>query len=238
MKIFLAGASGAIGRPLVNLLRRTGHDVAGTTRSEESATALRALGCEAVVVDVFDKAALERAVTTAKPDVVMHQLTALAAGSNPESLQQNARLRREGTPNLVEAAVKAGAGRIIAQSIAWAYAPKTPPYREDDPLDLDATGARAVSVVQGVVPLENAVLSNKDIEGVVLRYGQLYGPGTWAETPMGTSPVHVEAAAYAALLAIDHGRPGIYNITDPGSEAVSDKAVAELGWSYDFRVKT
>jgi nucleoside-diphosphate-sugar epimerase len=237
MKIFLAGASGAIGRPLVKMLRDEGHDVVGTTRSQESATALRALGCEAVVVDVFDKEALTRAVTAAKPDIVMHQLTALAGGSNPESLQQNARLRREGTPNLVEAAVKAGARRIIAQSIAWAYAPKEPPYYEDDPLDLNATGARAVSVVQGVVPLENAVLGNTNIEGVVLRYGQLYGPGTWAEAPTGTSPVHVEAAAYAALLALDRGAPGIYNITDPGSEAVSDKAVAELGWSSAFRVE-
>ncbi|MDF2116810.1 NAD(P)-dependent oxidoreductase [Roseiarcaceae bacterium H3SJ34-1] len=237
MKIFLAGASGAIGRPLVKMLRGAGHEVVGTTRSQESAKALRALDCEAVVVDVFDKAALVQTVTVAKPDVVMHQLTALAAGSNPESLQQNARLRREGTPNLVEAAIKAGVRRFIAQSIAWAYAPKTPPYREDDPLDLGATGARAVSVVQGVVPLENAVLHNDDIEGVVLRYGQLYGPGTWAERPTGSSPVHVEAAAFAALLAVDHGERGIYNITDPGSEAVSDKAVAELGWSSTFRLK-
>jgi nucleoside-diphosphate-sugar epimerase len=237
MKIFLAGAAGAIGRPLVKLLREAGHDVTGTTRSEESAKALRALGCDAVIVDVFDKAALEQAVMAAKPDVVMHQLTALSGGSTPESLPMNARLRREGTPNLVDAAVKAGARRIVAQSIAWAYAPKMPPYREDDGLDLEATGARNVSVVQGVVPLENAVLHNDKIEGVVLRYGQLYGPGTWAETPTGTSPVHVEAAAYAALLALDHGKAGIYNITDPGSEAVSDKAVAELGWSSEFRVK-
>jgi nucleoside-diphosphate-sugar epimerase len=235
MNIFLAGASGAVGRPLLRLLQGAGHHVTGATRSESGAAALAALGATAALVDVFDAAALERAVLVARPEVVIHQLTALNGPPppTPDRLAANARIRREGTPNLVRAARAAGARRLVAQSIAWVYAPKALPYREDDPLN---TASGNVSIVQGVVPLEQAVLNAPGLEGIVLRYGQFYGPGTWSEKPAGASPVHVEAAAYAAFLAIDHGRPGIYNIAEPGSEACSDKAVAELGWRADFRL--
>jgi nucleoside-diphosphate-sugar epimerase len=240
LRIFLAGASGVIGRPLVQLLREAGHDVVGTTRSEEGRSALRALGCEPATVDVFDATALEREVAAARPEVVIHQLTSLKGGFDPavqeQAIRRNARLRREGTANLVRAARAAGARRLIAQSIAWAYAPKALPYREDDLLDVAASGLRAVSVGQGVVPLEQAVLEQAGIDGIVLRYGQLYGPGTWTDTPGGSSPVHVEAAAWACLLAVDRGHHGIYNIADPGGEAASDKAVAELGWRAGFRL--
>lgn len=240
LAIFLAGASGVIGRSLIPLLRDAGHHVTGSTRAPDNQAKLRALGIEAVIVDVFDGEALGRAVSAAAPDVVIHQLTDLSAGLDPSSrtevLMRNARLRRDGTANLVNAARAAGARRLIAQSIAWAYAPKDPPYVESDPLDVGASGLRGVSVGNGVVPLETAVLGHSDFEGIVLRYGELYGPGTWSAEPNGASPVHVEAAAYAAFLAIDHGSPGAYNIAELGGAVAIDKAVAELGWRSDFRL--
>ncbi len=240
-RVFLAGATGVIGRSLVPLLRGAGHSVIGTTRTAEGKAKLEAMGIGAVVVDVFDAAAVEMAVTTAAPDILIHQLTDLAAGIDPaapeEAMRRNARLRREGTANLVRAARVAGVKRVIAQSIAWAYAFKDLPFVESDPLDVKATGSRAVSILDGVIPLESAILNQDDFEGVVLRYGQLYGPGTWAADPEGTAPVQVDAAAYAAFLALDHGPPGVYNIADPGGVVSIDKALRELGWRPDFRLQ-
>lgn len=239
MNIFLAGASGAVGRPLVRLLVGAGHAVVGSTRTEAGAAVLRGLGCAPAIVDVFDADGLARVAAAARPEAVIHMLTDLGGvtGGPPqeETLRRNARLRREGTANLVQAACVAGARRLVVQSIAWAYAPKTPPYRETDPLYLEAEGTRAITVREGVAPLEELALGQPDLVGVVLRYGQFYGPGTWSGTPTGASPVHVDAAAHAAFLAIDHGPSGIYNIADPGGEAVSDKAAAALGWRADFR---
>jgi len=241
LRIFLAGATGVIGRPLIRLLRGAGHSVVGTTRTMEGKTVLEALGVEATVVDVFDRDALAQVVKGAGPDVVIHQLTDLAAGLDPkvqeETLKRNARLRREGTANLVRAARAAGVKRLVAQSIAWAYAPKELPWREGDPLDVDATGLRAISVRDGVVPLEAAVLDQGDFDGIVLRYGQLYGPGTWSREPTGTAPVHVEAAAHAAFLAVARGRPAAYNIAEPGGAVAIDRAVSELGWRPAFRLE-
>ncbi len=239
LRIFLAGASGVLGSALIPVLNRAGHIVTGTTRTVEGRDRLLSLGVQPVIVDVFDRPTLERAVVAASPDVVIHQLTDLSAGLDDPSirgevLQRNARLRREGTANLVAAARAAGTRRIVAQSIAWVYAPKNPPYRETDPLDTSATGLRGVTVLDGVMPLEAAVLGQPDFAGVVLRYGELYGPGTWSDRPSGTAPVHVDAAAYAAFLAIDHGEPGIYNIAEPGGAVAIDKAMAELGWCPDF----
>jgi nucleoside-diphosphate-sugar epimerase len=240
LRIFLAGAAGAIGRPLSRLLRDSGHSVVGTTRTLDGKAKLEAFGIEAAVVDVFDREALGQAVKRAAPEIVIHQLTDLAAGLDPkvrdETLKRNARLRREGTANLVRAAKAAGARRLVAQSIAWAYAPKETPWREDDPLDVDATGLRAISVRDGVIPLENAVLAQDGFEGLVLRYGQLYGPGTWSAEPKGDAPVHVEAAAHAAFLAVSRGRPAAYNIADPGGAVAIDRAVTELGWRPEFRL--
>jgi hypothetical protein len=149
MKIFLAGATGAIGKRLVPLLLRAGHDVVGTTRSPTKAHALRAAGVEPVVVDVFDASALSRAVTDARADVVLHQLTDLPPGLDPtqmaEGTLRNARMRREGTKNLVAAMHRAGVYRLVAQSIAWMYAPGPEPHSEDDPLDVYAEGTRAIT---------------------------------------------------------------------------------------------
>ena len=214
-QIFLAGASGAIGSRLTPLLLGAGHDVCGSTRSAAKAEALRALGAEPVVVDVFDAAALARAVASARPDVVIHQLTDLPKDLDPRemgaAIVRTARIRSEGTLNLVRAALAAGARRLVAQSIAWAYAPGAEPHAETDPLDTGAEGDGAINV-QGLIALEDLTLKSPPLEGVVLRYGQLYGPGTPFDRPSREVPLHVDAAAYAALLAVSQGDPGIYNI--------------------------
>ena len=239
MKIFLAGAGGVIGRRLVPLLRAAGHVVVGTTRSADKAAGLRALGAEPVVVDVFDAAALTGALQTAAPHVVMHQLTDLPyAPGTPgyeAGLERNARLRIEGTGNLVAAAQAAGVRRLIAQSIAFVYAPADGARVESDPLNLAAAGAAGRSVA-AVAALEQAVLSMP--EGVVLRYGFFYGPGTWSgDAPARKPAVHIDAAAQAALLAVSRGSRGIYNVAEDAPALSSDKAKRELGFDARFRIR-
>jgi nucleoside-diphosphate-sugar epimerase len=238
-RIFLAGAAGVIGRRLTPLLVANGHTVWGATRSRVSGELLQKLGARPVFVDVFDAEALATAVLEAKPEIIIHQLTDLAAVHDPakrsSALARNARIRDEGTRNLVAAARNAGARRLIAQSIAWAYAPGPRPYGEDHPLDLNAEGDRLVSV-RGVESLERQVLGASPMEGLALRYGRLYGPGSGADSPPSPPSVHVDAAAYAALLAIDHREPGAFNVADPNDEVSTDKATAALGWRANFRV--
>jgi nucleoside-diphosphate-sugar epimerase len=238
-RIFLAGASGAIGRRLVPLLHRAGHQVTGTTRSPERARELRALGIDAAIVDVLDARALAGAVAGARPDIVIHQLTDLPKGLDPalmaDATVRNARVRRIGTANLVDAALAAGARRMVAQSIAWTYAPGREPHGEDDPLDLGATGSRAVTV-GGVAALEDLVLKAPPIAGIVLRYGYLYGPGTGAEVAKGPPSLHVDAAAHAAFLALDRGDAGIFNVAEPSDRITTGKVRDQLGWSPDFRL--
>jgi len=239
MRIFLAGAVGAIGKRLVPLLLDAGHRVVGTTRSTTKADALRAAGVEPVVVDVFDAPALSRAVSAARPDIVIHQLTDLPPGLDPsrmpEGTRRNARMRSEGTRNLVTAALESGAHRLIAQSIAWMYAPGPEPHSEDDPLDIHARGTRAITVA-GVVTLERLTVSSPPIEGVVLRYGHLYGPNTGADLAGEPPSLHVDAAASAALLAIERTRRGIYNIAEPNGYLSTEKARRELGFNPSFRL--
>ena len=236
-RVLVAGATGVVGRRLVPLLLEGGYEVVGTTRSLERAAELRRAGVSPVLLDAFDREAAVAAVAAAHPDVLIHQLTDLSGGFAPdqraETLARNARLRIEGTRNLVVAALAAGVRRLIAQSIVWVYAPGPEPHVESDSLDLAATGARATTV-EGVVALERAVRESPPIEGVVLRYGWLYGPGASAE-PAGRPGVHVDAAAQAAVLAIEHGAPGAYNIAEPSPLASIDKARRELGWSPAFR---
>jgi nucleoside-diphosphate-sugar epimerase len=239
-RIFLAGASGAIGRRLTPLLHGAGHYVCGSTRSKANADVLRSLGADPVMVDVFDAAALSLAVAKARPDVVIHQLTDLPKDLNPRemgaAIVRTARIRNEGTRNLVRAAIAAGARRLVAQSIAWVYAPGAEPHAETDPLDAGDDGESGINM-QGVIALEDLTLKSP-LQGVVLRYGNLYGPGTPFDQPSSSTPVHVDAAAYAALLAIDHGEPGIYNIAQPNKTVATEKARAELGWTPDFRLPT
>ena len=238
-KIFLAGASGAIGRRLVPLLCNAGHQVVGTTRTAQGAETLRALGSEPVIVDGFNTEALSQALLAARPEIIIHQLTGLSAwkaGRIEEAITQNVRVRTEGTRNLVKAALAGRARRLIAQSIAWVYAPGSLPHSETDPLDVEAQGTTAVTV-RGVMALESAVLNSPPLEGIVLRYGLFYGPGTGHEAPAGESPIHVDAAAYAAVLAIDHGAAGsVFNIAEPNGFIATEKALTELGWHADFRL--
>jgi nucleoside-diphosphate-sugar epimerase len=237
MQIFLAGASGVIGRRLVPLLGDAGHSIIGTTRSLDKAKTLRDLDVEPVIVDVFDRAALIDAVARAAPDVIIHQLTDLPhAPGTPgyeAGLERNARLRIEGTRNLVDAAKAANVTRLIAQSIAFVYAPGEGARVETDPLDLAATGARK-RTVEGVVALEKATLELP--QGIVLRYGFLYGPGTWFENEKRAAPaLHVDAAANAALLAITKGSRGIYNIAEDDGAISNENAKRDLGFNAAFR---
>lgn len=229
MKILLVGAAGAIGRRLTPLLVQASHEVAGTTRQAEKGELLRKLGATPVVVDVFDREGLSRAVREIRPEVILHQLTDL----NSRDFAANARIRREGTRNLVDAARAAGVRKMIAQSIAWAYAPGEGPADESVPLDLDASPPRR-NLIESVQALEQSVFEVE--QGLVLRYGLFYGPGTWY-APDGlmaelarrgelsadegiTSFVHIDDAARATLLALDWPA-GIVNIVDdepaPGS---------------------
>ena len=197
---------------------------------------IEATGATAVLVDAFDVAALERAVRMAGAVLVIHQLTDLPREPDPvmiaSSRARNARLRIEGTRNLVSA-VRAAAAmhRIIAQSLATAYAPGPEPHGEADPLDVAAEGDRAVSV-QGVMALEHSVLATPGITGIVLRYG----PGTWRDRPAERPSLHVDAAAHAALLAVTRGGGGAYNIADDDGAVSIAKARAELGFDPAFRL--
>jgi nucleoside-diphosphate-sugar epimerase len=238
MKIFLAGATGVIGRRLIPLLLEAGHHIVGTTRSPEKIDGLRAARVEPILVDVFDAAALSRAVATARPDIIMHQLTDLPPGLDPsrmaEATPRNARIRREGTQNLVSAALEAGVPRLISQSIAWMYAPGEEPHAETDPLDLNASGAKAITVA-GVAALERLTVETPGIAGVALRYGHLYGPNTGTDDAAAPS-LHVDAAAWAALLAIEKAKPGIYNVAEESGYLATAKARRDLGFDPDFRL--
>ena len=239
MRVFLAGASGVIGRRLAVLLRDAGHEVVGTTRTPARIAMLRELGIEPVVVDAFDADALVRAVATARPDVVMHQLTDLPSAPGtpgyPAAQQANHRLRVEATRNLMQAAKIDGARRVVAQSIAFVYAPGDGMRIETDPLDLATEGVRQLTV-QGIVALEQEVLGTPGIDGVVLRYGYLYGPDTWYDAPPKPPSVHVDAAAHAAWLALNKGK-GLYNIAEDDGAVSSAKARQDLGFDPAFRMR-
>ncbi len=237
MRVFVAGASGAIGRPLVRQLLAAGHEVTGMTRREERAEGIRAAGATAVVCDALDATSLEIAVRGAAPEVVVHELTALPPRldykAKDDPLAATNRLRREGTRNLVAAAKAAGARRLIAESVAFFYAPEGDWVKdEEEPLFLDAP-APFGHAAAALADLEQQVLGAKGIEGIVLRYGWLYGPGTYyahdgsltedalkRRAPIvgkgtGTfSFVHVEDAASATVAALDHGSSGAYNVVD------------------------
>jgi len=234
-RIFLAGASGAIGRRLAPLLVANGWQVFGSTRSKEKEITLRNMGVEPIVVDVYDSAALSRLVSEIHPEIVIHQLTdlpyALEASEMTAALVRNARLRGEGTRNLVSAAVNAGAKRLIAQSIAFIYDDGTSPKMEADPL-LPLTHPVYGETVQGVLSLERQVLA-APFDGIVLRYGLLYGPGTGFDAPIAPGSVHVDAAAKAAELAVTMGQRGIYNVTESDGAYSSEAAINAFGWNAD-----
>jgi nucleoside-diphosphate-sugar epimerase len=236
MNIFIAGASGAVGRSLIPLLTSNGHTVVGTTRSAVKADALRALGAEPVVLDGLDRAAVLAAVTAARPDAIVHQMTALAGDIDlrrfARTFADTNRLRTEGTDNLLAAARAAGVERVVAQSFTgWPYARVGGPVKsEDDPLDPDPP-AQLRTTLDAIRRLEAAVTG---AGGVALRYGGFYGPGTglvpggdqWEMVRARKLPLvgdgagissfcHIEDAASATLAALERWTPGeIYNVCD------------------------
>jgi nucleoside-diphosphate-sugar epimerase len=236
-RIFLAGASGAIGRRLAPLLLQNGWRVFGSTRSAEKAAELEKVGVEPVVVDVFDADALLHHLGEIRPEVVIHQLTdlpyALDGSKMTAALVRNARLRDVGTRNLVAAALHGGAGRLIAQSISFIYDEGPKPHQEADPL-LPVTHPVYGETVEGVLSLERQV-TEAPLEGLVLRYGLLYGPGTGFEAAIVPGSVHVDAAAKAAELAVTRGGRGIYNVTETDGATSSDKAIQTFGWDAGWR---
>jgi nucleoside-diphosphate-sugar epimerase len=230
MRVFLAGATGAIGRRLIPLLKQAGATVVGTTRSAEKAVVLREAGVEPAVLDVFDGEAVRRAVLRARPDFVIHQLTDLPAVFDADAMAaarpRNARLRAIATPLLMEAARAAGVRRAVVQSICFAYTGGILPHPETDPVS-----------VPGVVEMETAALGTPPVEGVVLRYGRLWGPGTWAADATGlTAALHVDAAAHAAVLALTRGEAGIYNIAENDGFADITRATDQLGFDPSYRL--
>jgi nucleoside-diphosphate-sugar epimerase len=243
LRIFLAGATGALGRRLVPQLVARGHHVIGTTRSRPDE--LRALGAEPAVVDPLDADAVRDAVVAARPDVVVHQLTALSGlgmdRNFDKAFAMTNRLRTEGTDNLIAAAKAAGARRLVWQSYAgWPYARDGATLKtEDDPLDPDPP-ADARESLAGIRYLESAVL-NSGLEGVVLRYGGFYGPGSsleeggahlelirkrrfpWGGDGRGIwSFVHLDDAAAATVSAIESDVTGVFNIVGDDSAAVAE----------------
>jgi nucleoside-diphosphate-sugar epimerase len=245
MRIFLAGATGVIGRRLLPLLMHGGHEVTAMTRSEERAGALRNAGASPVVCDVFDAERVHAAIQAARPEVVLHELTDLPPNLDPRKMEEqtagNDRIRIEGTRNLVAAAVAAGARRVVAQSIAFAYAPTGSELKqEDDPLWDDAPWPWSRSV-RALHELEETVTQTEGIEGIVLRYGFFYGPGSAyakdghfaGEVKKRRLPVvgkgsgvlpfiHVDDAAAATIAAMERGRPGIYNVVDDDPAPMRD----------------
>ena len=198
---------------------------------------LRHIGVDPIIVDVFDQSSLRDALAKAEPSIVVHQLTDLPPALDParltEALVRNARLRVIGTRNLILASAAAGVRRMVAQSIAFAYAPGPTPYHEDAPLNLDDPAFGAT--VRAVANLEQQVLA-APFPGIILRYGKFYGPGTgFDEAPSG-GPLHVDEAADAARLALTRGETGIYNIVQDDGTVSSKKAARELGWAPGFRL--
>jgi nucleoside-diphosphate-sugar epimerase len=237
MKVFLAGAAGAIGRRLVPLLLGAGHSVTGTTRSPATAKELERAGVTPAVLDIFDAPEVAAVLAGPAPEVIIHQLTDLPRVFDQARIvaayAANSRIRTEGTRHLISAAQAAGVRRFIAQGIAFAYAPGGEPHRESDPLNL-ADPTRAVTV-KGAVEMERQLLSAHGFDAIVLRYGLLYGPGTWYERPVAPA-LHVDAAAQAAVLAITRGAAGVYNIADDDGVASIAKARAALGFDPHFRL--
>jgi 2-alkyl-3-oxoalkanoate reductase len=249
-RVLIAGATGQIGELLTPALVATGDEVYGLARSERSAEKVRELGATPVMGDALDGEAVMAAVAEARPEMIVHQLTAIPrSGINPRKLGEafgpTGRLRREGTRNLVEAAERHGVPRIVAQSIAFAYRHEGPEILDESaPLYTDAPGDWG-EIVGAVAALEEAVLGSSALQGVVLRYGMFYGPAT-PYSPNGVygemvrkrrlpivgdgsgrqSFIHLDDATSATLSAIDRGS-GIYNVVD-------DEPARARDWIPDF----
>ena len=248
MKVFLAGATGAVGRPLIKQLIERGHEVTGMTRSESKTELLRELSAEPVVADALDPDGVARAVAEANPDVIVHQLTAIEASFNPRRMEHafatTNRLRTEGTDHLLAAGRAVGVKRFVAQSFApWPYARTGGMVKsEDDPLD-PSPPDEVRTTVDAIKYLERAVTGADWTEGIALRYGGFYGPGTsigldppgeqiemiqkrkFPLAGKGTgvwSFIHIDDAASATVEAVEHGTRGIYNVVDDEPAPISE----------------
>lgn len=248
MRVFVAGATGALGRRLLPLLVEAGHDVTGMTRTPGKRALIRELGARPVVADALDGDAVSRAIADAGPDAIIHELTALPATLDPRHFERDFaatnRLRTEGTDHLLAAGRAAGVRRFIAQSYAgWPFARVGGPVKDEDaPLDPDPpAGFR--STLAAIRHLEAAVTGATWTDGIVLRYGGFYGPGTSLALDPPTAQValvrkrqfpvvgggtgvwsfvHIDDAAAATVLALERARPGIYNIVDDEPAPVSE----------------
>jgi 2-alkyl-3-oxoalkanoate reductase len=240
MKVFVAGATGAIGKQLVPMLVGRGHEVTGTTRTSAKADLIRSRGARPVVADALDPESVAQAVAEAQPEAVIHQLTAIDTGAMTRSLDKmfalTNRLRTEGTDHLLGAARAVGARRFIAQSFAgWPFERTGGPIKtEEDPLQ--ASPPKSITQSLGAIRyVEEAVSGADGIEGLVLRYGAFYGPGTsLGLNPDGdqiemmrkrrlpvvgdgagiSSLLHIQDAASATAAAVERGEPGVYNVVD------------------------
>lgn len=264
MKVFIAGATGALGKQLVPLLVANGHDVVGMTRTEAKRDQLRSVGAQPVVADALDADAVGRAVGEAEPDVIVHQLTAIPPKINMRRFDREFaltnRLRTEGTDHLLSAGHAAGVKRFVAQSNASLYARSGGPIkREDAPLDHDPPPAMQQGLA-AIRHLEAAVTGAPWTEGLVLRYGWFYGPGTSiALDPPGSqiellrkrqlpivgggtgiwSFIHIADAATATVAAVEGGPAGIYNVVDNEPAPVSESLpvlAAAVGAKRPLRV--
>ena len=255
MKIFVAGATGALGKRLVPMLVAEGHEVTGLTRSDSKVESLWKLGARPVVADALDPDALARVVSEAEPEVIVHQLTALSGSLDMRHFErdfaQTNRLRTEGTDNLLSAGQALGVRRFVAQSFAgWPFARVGGPVKtEDDPLDPTPPGAIRTTL-DAILHLEHAVTGADWTDGIVLRYGGFYGPGT----SLGLDPegehiqairqrkfpvlgdgggvwsfIHIDDAARATLAAVEQGGRGIYNVVDDEPAPVSEWLPAAAG---------
>jgi 2-alkyl-3-oxoalkanoate reductase len=247
MKVFVAGATGAIGKQLVPMLVGRGHEVTGMTRTSAKADLIRSLGARPVVADALDPEAVAQAVAEAEPEAVIHQLTAIDTGSISRSLDRmftlTNRLRTEGTDHLLAAARAVGARRFIAQSFAgWPFERTGAPVKTEE-APLQASPPKSVTRTLGAIRyLEETVTGADGIEGLALRYGGFYGPGT----SLGLNPdgeqiemirkrrlpvigdgagiwslVHIQDAASATAAAVERGEPGLYNVVDDDPVPVS-----------------
>lgn len=248
MRVFVAGATGAIGRPLVRQLIEAGHEVTGTTRSEERAAELRARGAEAVVVDAHDAEAFREAVRDARPEVLVHQLTDLPQNFSPRyRYGKTNELRSRVTRDLIAAGREASATRVVAQSIAFIYVPTGDMVKDEEAPTLSSrvTEGKFAEAADATLDMERQVVEAEGMDGLVLRYGFFYGPGTWY-APDGDvgqqvrrrrypiigdgsgvfSFVHIDDAAAATVAALT-APPGVYNVVD-------DEPVAMAEWLPEF----
>jgi 2-alkyl-3-oxoalkanoate reductase len=253
MKVFVAGASGVIGRPLLRQLVAAGHDVVGMTSREGGKDVIEQAGGSAVVADALDADAVREAVGQARPEVVVNELTKLPRDYDTRKLDERFygptnRIRTVGGGNLLEAAAAAGARRFVTQSIAFLYAPEGEMVKDEEGRPSTDAPPPFGDGVRAMVSHERAVLEAEGIEGLVLRYGWFYGPATYYASDgsiaemvrkrrfpvLGGSDglfsfIHIEDAAGATAIACERGVPGIYNVVDDEPATIAQWLPAYAG---------